>query len=289
MLVTLSRSRSEEKNAFKEIISDRNSASFIETTYHYLLIQQILQTDFVNDAIQCALNCLVKTECISFNFGLKADLKGKHFCELLASDKFKYSMYLQPSAGFHHYSIWNPCEYGVCQHGSTCLPLYETHGFVCHCVPGYTGIYCDNKGPVWLKVNTKEVCFGARDNSYGLFTMQYSGSIVSFKLVHLRGQISCRTVDSRYSNWACDKGDILQTFVTNASNAVVFPQIPGITNYQIPGIRSDSPELTFNNLTVPLRVAPGQEFRVWYKEDLKDVSEVDNGGQTCMDIYSLYV
>ncbi|KAL9975376.1 hypothetical protein ACROYT_G012531 [Oculina patagonica] len=290
MLVTLSRSRTEEHNAFKEIISHRNSSSFIETTHHYLRIQQILQTDFVYDAIQCALTCLVKTECISFNFRLKADLKGKHLCRLLASDKFKYSTYLQPSAEFHHYSIWSPCEHGVCKHGSTCLPLYETHGFVCHCVTGYTGIYCDNEGPVWLKVNTKEVCFGARDNSYGSFTMQYSDNIVSFKLVHLRGQISCHVnLDSLYSTWSCEEGNILQTFVTNASNAVVFPQLSGITDYRIPGIRSDSPELTFNNLTVPLRVTPGQEFRVWYKEDLKDVSEVDNGGQTCMDIYSLVV
>lgn len=119
--------------------------------------------------------------------------------------------------------------------------------------------------------------------------MKKSGSIVSFKLVHLRGQISCRTVDSRYSYWACDKGDILQTFITNASNAVVLPPLSDIPNYQISGMRSDSSELTFNNLTVPLKVAPGQEFRVWYREDLKDVSESDNGGKTCMDIYSLYV
>lgn len=105
ILVTFSRSHTEEQNAFKDILN-RNSSSFIETTYHYLRIQQVLHTDFVYDAIQCALNCLVKTECISFNFGLKAVLKGKHLCELLASDKFKYSTYLQPSAEFHHYSIW---------------------------------------------------------------------------------------------------------------------------------------------------------------------------------------
>ena len=45
----------------------------------------------------------------------------------------------------------------------------------------------------------------------------------------------------------------------------------------------------FNNLTVPMRVAAGQEFRVWYDEDLKNESEHDNGGKTCMDIYALYI
>ncbi|KAJ7374869.1 hypothetical protein OS493_005222 [Desmophyllum pertusum] len=131
--------------------------------------------------------------------------------------------------------------------------------------------------------------FGARDNTYGSFTMQSGGNVMSFKLVNLRGKISCRTVASRYDYWACDKGDNLQTFLTNDSNAVILPHWPDITSYQLPGMRSDSPELIFNNLTVPLRVTPGQEFRVWYMEDLKDDSEFDNGGQTCMDIYALYV
>lgn len=143
---------------------------------------------------------------------------------------------------------------------------------------------------MWLKVNTEEVCFGARDDLYGSFTMQQSGNIVSFKLVHLRGQISCSTVASRYNKWACDEGDRLETVLTNDTNAIVFPQLSHIERrYKLPGIRSDSPELIFNNLTVPIRVAPGQEFRVWYIEDLKDKSEHDNGGKTCMDIYALYV
>ncbi|KAJ7374868.1 hypothetical protein OS493_005221 [Desmophyllum pertusum] len=127
-------------------ISDENSASFIENRHYYLRIQQKLQTDFVYDAIQCALNCLIKVGCLSFNFGLQADLEGKHLCELLASDKFSHFKYLESNAEFHHYSISSPCEYGPCQHGSTCRPLYETHSFVCHCLPGYIGIFCDKKG-----------------------------------------------------------------------------------------------------------------------------------------------
>lgn len=103
MLLTCS-SRTEGRNAFKGVL-ERNSASFIETLHHYLRTEQILQTDFVYDAFQCGLNCLLDVKCISFNFKLQALFGGKHMCELLASDKFDHSIYLEPRAEFHHYSI----------------------------------------------------------------------------------------------------------------------------------------------------------------------------------------
>lgn len=111
-----------------------------------------------------------------------------------------------------------------------------------------------------MKVNTKEVCFGARDNSYGIFTMQQEGYISSFKLVHLRGKVSCRAVDNRFSNWGCNIGKHLFTFITNATDTVIFPKISRIKRYSIPGIGSNSKELTFNNLTEPMRVSTGQEL-----------------------------
>ena len=93
--------------------------------------------------------------------------------------------------------------------------------------------------------------------------MPHNGEITSFKLVHLRGEVSCSQVGaSRYSYWGCDKNEWLNTLLTNDSNAVVFPQNHNVGRYQLPGMRSDSTELTFNNLTVPLRVSSGQEFRV---------------------------
>ena len=50
--------------------------------------------------------------------------------------------------------------------------------------------------------------------------------------------------------------------------------------YQLPWMRSDSPKPIFSNLTVPMNVAPGVEFRMRYIEDLRDRSESDNGGET---------
>ena len=143
--------------------------------------------------------------------------------------------------------------------------------------------------PSWLKVNTKGVCFGARDNLYGTFSMLHNGDISSFKLVHLSGRVSCSAHQNRFSYWGCDVGENLFTYLTTVSNKTVFPQISWVGAYKLSGIWSNSTELTFNNLTVPMKVSTGQQFRVWYSEDLLDVSEHDNGGKTCLDVFALYV
>lgn len=142
--------------------------------------------------------------------------------------------------------------------------------------------------PAWLKVNDEDVCFGARDESYGEFTLQYSGKIMSFALAHLRGKVTCH-VGGSSSFWGCREGPELRTFLTSKKNKVIFPQTSGIQGYRLPGVRSDSSRLIFNNLSVPLKVTRGQQFRIWYDEDLRNNSEKDNGGRTCMDIHALYI
>ena len=117
--------------------------------------------------------------------------------------------------------------------------------------------------------------------------MPLNGDISSFKLVHLRGSVSCD--QSRFSNGGCKVGNNLRTFLTNASNKVIFPQVSEGKKYKLSGIRCDSTELTFNNLTVPMRISTGQQFRVWYSEDLRDDTEYDSGGETFLDIYALYL
>ena len=48
-------------------------------------------------------------------------------------------------------------------------------------------------------------------------------------------------------------------------------------------------ELTSHNITVSLKVEIGQQFRVWYIEDLRNEYERDNSGKACVDVYALYV
>ena len=110
--------------------------------------------------------------------------------------------------------------------------------------------------------------------------MPHNGDISSFKLVHLSGRVSCSAHQNRFSNWGCDVGEYLATYLTNVRNKIVFPPVSGVNSYKLSGIWTNSTELTFNNLTVPMKVSTGQQFRVWYSEDLLDVSEQDNGGKT---------
>ena len=55
------------------------------------------------------------------------------------------------------------------------------------------------------------------------------------------------------------------------------------------GYSSLSPELVLSVFSDPCHVSSGQEFRVWYGEDLKKYYEQDNGGKVCSDVYALYV
>ena len=84
-------------------------------------------------------------------------------------------------------------------------------------------------------------------------------------------------------------GEYLLTYLTNSRNKILFPQVSEVKGYKLSGIWSDSTELTFNNLTVPMRVSTGQQFRVWHGQDLFSYTEYDNGGKTCMDVFALYV
>lgn len=145
--------------------------------------------------------------------------------------------------------------------------------------------------PLWLKVNTREVCFGARNDSFGSFRMQFRGKITSMRLVHLSGNVTCdSTQPNYYSYWGCQNNDRLRTIVTDSRNSRVFPSQTDLKRfYTLHGIKSFSDKLTFYNLTIPLKVEIGQEFRVWYIEDFRNEFESNNNGKTCADVYALYV
>jgi hypothetical protein len=51
----------------------------------------------------------------------------------------------------------------------------------------------------------------------------------------------------------------------------------------MPVFHARSPELVFN-FTKPMRVTAGQEYRIWYGQDLKDLYETNNEGTACVDV-----
>lgn len=58
--------------------------------------------------------------------------------------------------------------------------------------------------------------------------------------------------------------------------------------YQLSGANVNSPTLVFNLLPTPLVVSVGQQFQVWYGQDLADYTEKNNAGKTCTDVHALY-
>ena len=138
-------------------------------------------------------------------------------------------------------------------------------------------------------MNRGEVCFGAKNDSYGKFTFTSNGTVVALKLVYISGFVTCNKYTVPYgSHWACREEGNIRTVLTNGTNGVIFPQIFKEKAYVLPGYLGNSSELVFNILSPPLRVATGDEYRIWYNDDLVDKKEDDNDGITCLDVYARY-
>ena len=59
--------------------------------------------------------------------------------------------------------------------------------------------------------------------------------------------------------------------------------------YGLPGQTVDSPELLFDNFFTPLNVSLGEEFQIWFTEDLYKCGYADNGlGKTCVLVFGLF-
>ena len=142
------------------------------------------------------------------------------------------------------------------------------------------------------------MCFGARNHQFGRFYVPSKGNLGAIKLVHLYGFVSCN-IGSNYdwSFWGCghNKGSV-NIVVTNAANQIILPSNQFFENSSkwsrvtVPYYNAAfAPELVLPVFSHPRRVYKGQQFRVWYGEDLTDQTEHDNGGRSCCDVYVLYV
>ena len=139
------------------------------------------------------------------------------------------------------------------------------------------------------KLQQKNVCFEARDNKFGVFTIKKSGNLKKLKLVHESGFVSCNTrFNHSKTNFGCYDGWI-KTIVTDRKNKILFPNLDRASTsgfYKLTGYTPDSSELLFDSIKEKTLVAAGTEFRIWYGEDLRDVSESDNEGTSCVSVYA---
>ena len=144
----------------------------------------------------------------------------------------------------------------------------------------------------WQKLNTLPVCFGARDDRFGSFVVEIGGSVDTVKLVHVSGDVTCNVnikSDEGWSKFGCRKSSPeLYTFITTANNDILLPESQE-PRYTLPGHHSDSTEIVFTDFSTPLRLSSGQQLRIWYGEDLKDATDTDNNGYTCVDVFAKYM
>ena len=147
----------------------------------------------------------------------------------------------------------------------------------------------------WVKANTSPMCFGAKDGKYGKFSVPFAGDLAAIRLVHLHGYVTCDHRRNNYwSYWGCGSynSNQINVVITDDANNVVLPQAELILNDSkwaiIPGYNSVSPELVLS-LFNPRSVQSGQQFRLWYGEDLMGHGEGDNSGRACIDVYALYI
>ena len=136
----------------------------------------------------------------------------------------------------------------------------------------------------WLVEIPGDVCMYGKGDKPGVFFAPMTGKIHSIRLVHISGKVSCTPTDE--SNWGYRS--LIDTILTDKDNKVVYPEDQKAHYYRLPGFTGNSPELVLT-LTSPLVVTAGQEYRLWYWEDLINSSEEDNKpGPSCMKVIYLF-
>ena len=145
--------------------------------------------------------------------------------------------------------------------------------------------------PQWVKFNNSPVCFGAKGNQFGRFTINRNIFVSQFMIVHRSGTVTCNR--SSYSYWGCTPNSTrLEAILTDNNNKILAPEASKVNSggkYALAGYDSSSSVLVFCGVgkNKPHVIFANTELRLWHGEDLKDHTESDNGGRTCADVYGL--
>jgi len=167
---------------------------------------------------------------------------------------------------------------------------YSLHG-------SYYHSKCQPVTSPWL-LQEKKVCFGARGDTFGTVHLQQEGKLTGLMLVHRSGYISCAPGEKYKTHWGCIyPGVDIGVFITDKENKKVFPKYATYPVspdwfkqawYFLPGYNAMSPKLVFTDISTPMYVFEGQELRIWYGEDLINISEENDSGVSCADVYAQY-
>lgn len=196
--------------------------------------------------------------------------------------------------------------------GGRCGPLFG------HTSCAHPGNFC-NEDNGWcgttdahrdLQSSTKyDYCASAED---AVFTVPYDIKVSQVKIVHKAGHVNCVNHDrscggstEKYgtagadnsSKFGCECTDNIGIMVTDSNNKRVVPgkEVPVVdwfnrpvsgtesAWYRLPGFHAHSDEIVMDGDKI---FKAGEEYRIWYGEDLMDETEHDNQGNACYDIYA---
>uniref|UniRef100_A0A7M5XJE7 Uncharacterized protein n=1 Tax=Clytia hemisphaerica TaxID=252671 RepID=A0A7M5XJE7_9CNID len=135
------------------------------------------------------------------------------------------------------------------------------------------------------------ICYTPKNSGFATFNLPFTGKIKYLKLVHVSGGTVC-SVNHLYSKWGCTFGNYqvndIHVVTTNELNQIIFPTVTHAgTVVRMEGADRDADEL-IQRPDSPVGVSANQKFRIWYTEDLYDLSESNNYGTHCIRVYAEY-
>ncbi|XP_032232703.1 uncharacterized protein LOC116615290 [Nematostella vectensis] len=278
--------------------AETSRSEIFEITPFHLLNTKAVATTAVASDLECALPCSRRDDCLSFNIAVVAEGSSR-LCQLLSTTNEQEKGKFYPSKDFHHFTKTTACRGVLCPERQRCIVNAEGVGYHCVCLEGLTGDDCETAK--WIKVTSHPVSFGARDDQPGVFQIQETGKIITFKLVHVSGFVSVDNSSGpiRRGNWQsrCPDGSAderLAVIITDKNKNLVIPELSQMSIkdaylYKVPGYNGSSPYLVYLNLTTPRPVYTGEEFQVWLNQDLLNDSEYNNEGIETIDVYAWYV
>lgn len=126
-----------------------------------------------------------------------------------------------------------------------------------------------------------DICYGAKDNSFGEFIVTKTGFITHVKLVHRSGYLA-NTGNPKMSKWGFQISSKIGTLITDEDDNIMFGSL---LPYKLRNFNGQSEYIIVTNATTAF-VESGTTLRVWYTEDIRNVNEDDNHGTHCITVYA---
>jgi len=134
-----------------------------------------------------------------------------------------------------------------------------------------------------LHDDSSSICFGLKNDNYGVIKVQQQMETMHLKLVHRSGTMGYGNYPDNYFGYSNDQ---LAVYITNKNDEIL---APGGTygnsisqDYLYSYLPNESEVIM--RMIVPVFLRKNEELRLWFSMDLKDLS-VSSDNTICADVY----